>query len=38
MNRYERWSPLSGAWQRHLNNAGRYAAKYVLDSLSGDAS
>ena len=28
-----RWSPSEGAWQRHLNNAGRYAAKVVLDSL-----
>lgn len=28
-----RWAPSEGAWQRHLNNAGRYAAKVVLDEL-----
>jgi hypothetical protein len=28
-----RWSPMAGAWQRHLNNAGIYAARYVLDNL-----
>ena len=28
-----RWSPRNGAWQRHLNNAGRYAAKQVIASL-----
>ncbi len=28
-----RWSPYSGAWQRHLNNAGRYAAKRVTEQL-----
>lgn len=25
-----RWSPSQGAWQRHLNNAGRYAVNEVL--------
>ncbi len=25
-----RWAPSEGAWQRNLNNAGRYAAKRVL--------
>lgn len=29
-----RWSPRAGAWQRHLNNAGIYAAERILDSLS----
>ncbi len=28
-----RWSPTEGAWQRHLNNAGRYAVSDVLKSL-----
>lgn len=28
-----RWSPNAGAWQRHLNNAGRHAAQYVLSQL-----
>ena len=28
-----RWSPSFGAWQRHLNNAGRYAASSVLDKI-----
>jgi hypothetical protein len=28
-----RWAPSEGAWQRHLNNAGRYAARQVLDKL-----
>lgn len=28
-----RWSPRAGAWQRHLNNAGRHAAGYVLQQL-----
>jgi hypothetical protein len=26
-----RWSPTEGAWQRHLNNSGVYAAKCVLE-------
>ena len=25
-----RWSPSEGAWQRHLNNGGRYAVQQVL--------
>jgi hypothetical protein len=25
-----RWAPSAQAWQRHLNNAGRYAARHVL--------
>lgn len=28
-----RWSPKEGAWQRQLNNNGRYAAKNVLQKL-----
>lgn len=28
-----RWSPTAGAWQRHLNANGRYAAKWILESL-----
>ena len=28
-----RWSPKEGAWQRQLNNNGRYAAKTVLQKL-----
>lgn len=28
-----RWSPSEGAWQRHLNNAGRYAVSSVLEKL-----
>ena len=30
------WSPKAGAWQRQLNNNGRYAAKRVLEKLKGD--
>lgn len=29
-----RWSPMNGAWQRHLNNSGIYAAKQVLEKLT----
>lgn len=29
-----RWAPSEGAWQRHLNNAGRYAAQRVLKALA----
>lgn len=29
-----RWSPSQGAWQRHLNEAGRYAAQQVLKTIS----
>lgn len=28
-----RWSRYNTAWQRHLNAAGRYAAKYALDRI-----
>ncbi|MCL2591778.1 MAG: hypothetical protein FWD82_00290 [Defluviitaleaceae bacterium] len=27
------WSPKAGAWQRQLNNNGRYAARRVLEIL-----
>lgn len=27
------WSPSAGAWQRQLNNSGRYAVKCVLEKL-----
>ncbi len=30
-----RWSPSQGAWQRHLNETGRYAAQLVLKTISG---
>lgn len=29
-----RWSPKAGAWQRHLNNAGRWAASYAAGRVS----
>jgi len=29
-----KWSPKNSAWQRHLNNAGRYAVKTVVEKLS----
>lgn len=28
-----RWAPSEGAWQRHLNNAGRYSASRVVAAL-----
>jgi len=28
-----RWSPKEGAWMRHLNNAGRFAAETLLEVL-----
>ena len=28
-----RWSPRNGAWQRHLNNSGRYAAQSVMKEI-----
>ncbi|WP_234841632.1 hypothetical protein [Sinorhizobium meliloti] len=31
-----RWSPSQGAWQRHLNESGRYAAQRVLKTISGE--
>lgn len=30
-----RWAPSEGAWQRHLNNAGRYAVDCVKRDLGG---
>lgn len=33
-----RWSPRFGAWQRHLNGAGRQAANIVLTKLQPEAS
>jgi len=30
-----RWSRRNGAWQRHLNNGGRYAAKHMARELFG---
>lgn len=32
-----RWSPRAVAWQRQLNNAGRYAAKRVVEALESEA-
>lgn len=32
-----RWSPRETAWQRHLNEAGRWAAKSVMAALSTEA-
>lgn len=31
-----RWSPFNSAWQRHLNNAGRWAAEQVINQLTED--
>lgn len=31
-----RWAPSEGAWQRHLNNAGRYAVSRVIAALQVD--
>ncbi|MEY9534694.1 hypothetical protein ABIA19_004547 [Sinorhizobium fredii] len=33
-----RWSPSQGAWQRHLNEAGRYAAQRVLKMIIDDSA
>jgi hypothetical protein len=33
-----RWSPYNNAWQRQLNNAGIYAARYVMQRLEQAAS
>jgi len=33
-----RWSPIASAWQRHLNDAGRIAARIVLEKLGGGQS
>ena len=32
-----RWSPTNGAWQRHLDNAGRAAAGAIVNRLAGAA-
>jgi hypothetical protein len=29
-----RWSPTNGAWQRHLNSAGKYAAQRIIEEVS----
>jgi len=31
-----RWAPSEGAWQRHLNNAGRNAARCVIGALQAE--
>jgi ribosomal protein L37E len=31
-----RWSPSAGAWQRHLNEAGKWAVKAAIKDLFGD--
>lgn len=31
-----RWAPSEGAWQRHLNNNGRWAAKQVIEALQAN--
>jgi hypothetical protein len=33
-----RWAPSHGAWQRHLNHNGRWAAKYVESDLARAAA
>ena len=33
-----RWAPSVGAWQRQLNNNGRYAVKQVIEELRRAAS
>jgi hypothetical protein len=33
-----RWSRAEGAWQRHLNEAARSAAKFLLESLAAQAA
>ena len=30
-----RWAPSQGAWQRQLNDAGKYAAHRVMEVLDG---
>lgn len=32
-----RWAPSEGAWQRHLNNGGRYAVSRVVSGLQADS-
>jgi hypothetical protein len=29
-----RWSPMNGAWQRHLNSSGKYAAQRIIEEVS----
>lgn len=31
-----RWAPSEGAWQRHLNNGGRYAVSRIVSKLQAD--
>ena len=31
-----KWAPSQGAWQRQLNNAGKYAAHTVMNVLDGE--
>lgn len=33
-----RWSPSQGVWQRHLNEAGRWAAERVMKAISADGA
>ncbi|RWA84945.1 MAG: hypothetical protein EOQ32_26870 [Mesorhizobium sp.] len=33
-----RWSPSQGAWQRHLNEAGRWAAERVMKAISAEGA
>jgi hypothetical protein len=33
-----RWAPSEGAWQRHLNSAGRWAADRVIGALQQEAN
>lgn len=33
-----RWAPSEGAWQRHLSNGARWAAKCVVKKLEGEAA
>lgn len=33
-----RWSPMNGAWQRHLNGSGIWAAKSILEKLNEEKS
>lgn len=31
-----RWAPSQGAWQRHLNNNGKYAAKTAIEKMKAE--
>lgn len=33
-----RWSPSQGAWQRHLNEAGRWAAERVMKAITAEGT